>query len=172
MARRRFRRASGREANRVSLQKPLKTARISPWRGFSKGRSGARRACSARGRSRDGGVDFGRSEGVAGGDVREAHQRMHQGELPRVIELEARDALSGRGDCWFSKFLQLAAINKGLQDVLLDVEIVVVDGRPGLAEGGKVVHRFVDAVIVDVVACRFCAQDQVIADILPDKPFA
>ena len=77
--------------------------------------------------------------------------------------------LPARGDCWFSKFSQLAAINKGLQDVLLHVEIVVVDGRHGLAEGGKVFHRFVDAVIVDVVACRFCAQDQVIADILLDK---
>jgi hypothetical protein len=32
--------------------------------------------------------------------------------------------------------------------------------------GGKVFDRFVDAVIVDVVACRFCAQDEVIADIL------
>ncbi len=35
--------------------------------------------------------------------------------------------------------------------------------------GGKIFHRFVDAVIVDVVACRFCAQDEVIADILLDK---
>ena len=72
-----------------------------------------------------------------------------------LIELEARDALSGRGDCWFSKFSQLAAINKGLQDVLLHVEIVVVDGRHGLAEGGKVFQRFVDAVIVDVVPLSF-----------------
>jgi hypothetical protein len=31
------------------------------------------------------------------------------------------------------------------------VEIVVVDGRQGLAEDGKVFDRFVDAVIVDVV---------------------
>src|SRR5215471_6711732 len=37
----------------------------------------------------DGGVDFGGSEGVAGGDVREAHQRMHERKLPGVIELEA-----------------------------------------------------------------------------------
>jgi hypothetical protein len=68
------------------------------------------------------GVDFARSEGVAGGDVREAHERVHEGKLPRVIELEARD------DCRFRNFSQLAAINKGLQDVLLHVEIVVVDG--------------------------------------------
>jgi hypothetical protein len=95
--------------------------------------------------------------------VREAHQRVHEGKLPRVIELEARDALSGRGDCWFRKLSELAAINKGLQDVLLHVEIVVVDGRHGLAEDGRVFHRFVDPVIIDIVACRFCAQDEVIA---------
>ncbi len=46
----------------------------------------------------DNGVDFGSGEGIAGGDVREADERMHQGELPRVIELEARNALSGRRD--------------------------------------------------------------------------
>jgi hypothetical protein len=50
------------------------------------------------------------------------------------------------------------------------VEIVVVDGRQGLAEDGKVFDRFVDAVIVDVVACQFCEQDEMIADILLDKP--
>ena len=33
-----------------------------------------------------------------------------------------------------ASFSQLAAINDGLQDVLLHVEIVVVDGRHGLAE--------------------------------------
>jgi hypothetical protein len=33
--------------------------------------------------------------------MREAHQRMHEGKL-NVVELEARDALCGRGDCWFS----------------------------------------------------------------------
>jgi hypothetical protein len=87
----------------------------------------------------------------------------YEGKLAGVIELEARDALSGSGDCRLCKFSQLAAVHKGLQDVLLDVEIVVVDGRHGLAEGGKVFHRFVDAVIVDVVACRFCAQAEVIA---------
>jgi hypothetical protein len=76
-------------------------------------------------------VDFARSEGVAGGDVREAHERVHEGKLPRVIELEARD------DCWFRKFSQLAAINKGLQDVLLHVEIVVVDGRLALRRAGR-----------------------------------
>ena len=37
----------------------------------------------------DGGMDFGGGEGIAGCDVCEACERMHQGELPRMIELEA-----------------------------------------------------------------------------------
>jgi hypothetical protein len=49
----------------------------------------------------DGGMDFGSGEGIASRDVREADERMHEGELPRVIELEARNALSGSRDCRF-----------------------------------------------------------------------
>jgi hypothetical protein len=77
----------------------------------------------------DGGVDFGSGEGTAGRNVREAHERMHEGELPRVIELEARNALSRRGDRWFRELSQLAAIDKGFEDILLDVEVVIVDRR-------------------------------------------
>jgi hypothetical protein len=74
-------------------------------------------------------VDFGGGEGIAGCDVCEAYERVHQGELPRVIELEAWDALSGRRDRRFRELSQLAAIDKGFQDILLDVEVVVVDRR-------------------------------------------
>ena len=73
-------------------------------------------------------------------------------ELPGVIELEARNALSCRRDCRFGEFSQLAAIDKGLQDILLHVEIVVVDRRQGVAQDGEIFHRFVDAVVFDVVA--------------------
>jgi hypothetical protein len=58
---------------------------------------------------------------------------MHEGELPWMIELEAWNALSGRRDRRFGQFSQLAAINKGLQDILLHVEIVVVDRGQSLA---------------------------------------
>src|SRR6266852_8471117 len=51
----------------------------------------------------DGGVDFGSGEGIASRDVREADERMHQGELPWVIEFEARNALSGSRDRRLSK---------------------------------------------------------------------
>ena len=48
-------------------------------------------------------------------------------------------------------------------------EIVVVDRREGLTEHGEIFHRFVDAIVFDVVACRFCAQDEVVANVLLDK---
>ena len=77
----------------------------------------------------DGGVDFGSGEGIAGRNVCEADERMHEGELPRVIELEARNALSRRRDRRLRELSQLAAIDKGLQNILLHVEVVVVDRR-------------------------------------------
>ena len=77
----------------------------------------------------DGGMDFGSGEGIASRDVCEAHKRVHQSKLPRMIELEAGNALSRRRDGRFCELSQLAAIDKGFQDVLLDVEVVVVDRR-------------------------------------------
>ena len=81
------------EANRVSLRKQLITARVgelgnktlgADFREVVAERSERVVLGGAAERFDDGGVDFGRSEGVAGGDVREAHQRVHEGKLPRV----------------------------------------------------------------------------------------
>ena len=82
----------------------------------------------------------------------EAHERVHQGELPRVVKLEAGDALSRWRDGRFCELSQLATINEGLQNILLYVQVVVVDRRKGIAETQQILHRFVHAVIVDVVA--------------------
>ncbi len=49
-------------------------------------------------RGEDSRVEFYGGEGIASGNVGEAHQRVHQGELSRVVELEAGDALSRRRD--------------------------------------------------------------------------
>jgi hypothetical protein len=54
---------------------------------------------------------------------------MHEGKLPRVVELEARNALSRRGDRWFRELSQLATIDKGFENILLDAEVVIVDLR-------------------------------------------
>lgn len=70
-------------------------------------------------------VEIGSGESRAGGDVGEAYQSMHEGELPRMVELQAGDSLSvGRGG-GLSQFLELASIDKSFQDVLLGVVVVV-----------------------------------------------
>jgi hypothetical protein len=42
----------------------------------------------------EGGVEFGCREGIAGRDVCEPDEGVHDGELPRMIQLEAGNALS------------------------------------------------------------------------------
>ena len=46
----------------------------------------------------DVGVDFPGAERITSGNVREAHEGVHQSELPWVIEPQPRDALSGQGN--------------------------------------------------------------------------
>ena len=66
----------------------------------------------------------------------------------------------------------MAAIDEGLQDVLLDVEVVVVDRREGITESWQILHGFLHAVIVDVVARGLGPQDEVIANVLLDEAVA
>ena len=100
------------EADRVSVPKELIPARVGELGhkafGTELGEVIAKRGeCVVVGvaaeRFDDGGVDLGCAEGIASRDVREADERMHQSELPRVIELEARNALSGSRDRRFRK---------------------------------------------------------------------
>ena len=86
-----------------------------------------------------------------------------------VVELQAGDALSRRRDRRFCEFSQLAAIDEGLHNVLLYVQVVVVDRRQRIAQRGEVLHRLVDAIVVDVVARRLGAQNEVIANVLPTR---
>ncbi len=76
----------------------------------------------------------------------EAHESAHKRKLPGVVELEARNAFSCRGDRWLGQHSQLAAVHEGFYDVLLDVAIVVVDRRERAAQGGQVFDGFLDAV--------------------------
>jgi len=94
--------------------------------------------------------------------VCEAYKRVHQCKLPRMIELEARNAFSGRCDGRFRELSQLTAINEGFQNVLLDVEVVIVDLRQRFLESRQIFDGFVDAVIVDVIARGLGPQDDVI----------
>src|SRR5258708_33818793 len=97
---------------------------------------------------------------------------MEQCELSRVIELEGRNGLSGRCDGRFRELSQLAAIDKGFQNVLLDVEGIIVDRRESFLEEREIFDGFVDAVVVDVVARGLGPQGEVIANVLLDDAVA
>jgi hypothetical protein len=72
-------------------------------------------------------MEFCSGKAVAGGDVRETHEGMHQGKLAGVIEAQSRNALSRRSDGRFGEPSQLATVNEGLKDILgiapVDVEL-------------------------------------------------
>jgi hypothetical protein len=53
---------------------------------------------------------------------------MHEGELPRAVELEARDALPAGSDRWLRKFSQLAAIDESLEEIDELATAVWIDG--------------------------------------------
>ena len=89
-----------------------------------------------------------------------------------IVELEAGGALSGGGDRRLSQVSQLPAVNEGFQDVLLNVEVVVVDGRERGAQRRKVVDCFADPVVGDVIGRRFGAQDEMVAHMLFDEAVA
>ena len=78
-------------------------------------------------------VQLFRAEGITGGDVREADEGMHQGELARMIELEAGNAFAIRQARGFGELAQLSAVDERFRDVLLEGEIAVDDCRYRLA---------------------------------------
>lgn len=61
--------------------------------------------------------------------MREANERVHQGELARVIKRKALNALLGRCDGRLRELSKPNAIDKDLWNVLLDAEIVIIDRR-------------------------------------------
>ena len=66
----------------------------------------------------------------------------------------------------------MAAIEEGLEDVLLHGEVIVVDGRERAAQLGEVIDGFANAVVGDVVGGCFGAQDEMVADVLFDEAVA
>jgi len=60
-------------------------------------------------------------KGVPRGDVREAYQGMHQGQLPRMIELQTGDAFAVREDVGCLRLRSWPRSRK-FQDVLLNIQ--------------------------------------------------
>ncbi len=73
------------------------------------------------------GVEFCSGKGAFGGDVGEAQQGVHQGQLPRMIELQTGNPFAVGEDRGLAELAELAAIDKGFENVLLNVEVVVDD---------------------------------------------
>ena len=78
-------------------------------------------------------MDLGAGEGVAGWDVREANECVHKRQLPQVIQFQAGDAFAVGQQRGLTEMPELAAVDEGLQDVLLDVEVAVRDALQRLA---------------------------------------
>ena len=72
-------------------------------------------------------VDLGGGEGAASGDVGEAHEGVHQGELSGMVDFEARNAPPGWTNGRLGELAKLTAVDEGLQDVLLHIEVVIGD---------------------------------------------
>ena len=99
----------------------------------------------------------------------EAYQGMHQRQLPWIVQFQAGNAFTAGKHGGLGQLLQLASVDKGFQDVLLDVEVVVADGRQPVSQLGQVFHRLFDPIVGDVIGSRLGAQAQVIADILLEE---
>ena len=117
-------------------------------------------------------IDFAGAEGVGGWDLCNADKSVHEGQLPGIVELEARNAFAGCGDGGFGQPLELAAIDKRLEDILLDIQVIVIDRRELVAQGRKVLDSLVHAVVGHVVGGGLGPEDQVVAPVLLDKAVA
>src|SRR5438874_5160480 len=117
-------------------------------------------------------MQVGRGEGAPRGNVGEADQGVHEGELAGMVELEPRDALAvgeeGRG----GERAELAAIDERLQDVLLDVEVLVDDAGHPFAEAREVLDGLGDPVVGHMVGGGLRPEQEMVADVLLDEAVA
>ena len=96
----------------------------------------------------------------------ETHQGVHQSQLPWVIEFEPRDAFTAGKHCGLDQVMQLTAVDKAFQNVLLNVKIIVANAGEPVSELWEIFDSFFDPIVGHVIGGRFGAQAQVIADIL------
>src|SRR5260370_2033550 len=97
---------------------------------------------------------------------------MHEGQLPSVIELQTGDAFAVREDGGLAEVSQLAAIEEGFQDVLLNIQVVVNNRGELLAEFWKMVDGLFHGVVGNIVGGGFGAKQKMIANILFDESVA
>src|ERR1700758_3581125 len=112
------------------------------------------------------GIKLGGGEGVARSDVSEAYQGVHEGQLSWVVEFEPRDAFTTGKHGGLCQFVELASVNKALQDVLLNIKGVVANGGELVSKLREVFDGLFDPIGGHVISSRLGAQAQVIADVL------
>jgi hypothetical protein len=98
--------------------------------------------------------------------VSEAYQGVHESQLPWVVEFESRDAFTAGKDGGLCQVMELSSVNEAFEDILLDVKIVVANGREPVAELGEVFDGLFDPIGGDVIGSWLGAQAEVIADVL------
>ena len=91
-----------------------------------------------------------------------------QGQLPDY-PVSGQGSVCRWADRGFGKLAQLSAVDEGLQDILLDVEVVVSDRGKPLAQLGQMLDGLFDAVVGHIVGRRFGVKYEPIADVLFDK---
>lgn len=109
-----------------------------------------------------------RGEVSPSGNVREADESMHQGKLSRVVELQSRDTFPAGCDRRCDQSLELSSVNECFKDVLLDIEVVLIDGTQPLAHFGEVLDSFADSKPADIVTGNFGTKDPAVSDVLLD----
>ena len=87
------------------------------------------------------GIKLSSRKGVSRGDVSEPYQGMHQRKLAWVVEFQAGNPFTTGKHCGLSQVTQLPSVDKGFQNVLLDGEIIIADGRQLISELGQVFDR-------------------------------
>ena len=112
------------------------------------------------------GIKLSSGKGIAGSDVSEANQGVHEGQLSWVVEFEPRDAFTTGKHGGLCQFVELASVNKALQDVLLNIKIVVANGGELVSELGEVFDGLFDSIGSHVISRRLGAQAEVIANVL------
>src|SRR6266498_1102519 len=111
-------------------------------------------------------------ERALGRDVGEADERMHHGELPRVVQLQSWDAFAVGEDGGLAQGSELAPIDERFQDVLLHMQIGV-DNRGQLGpQLGEMVNGLGHPIVRHVVGSGLGTEQEMIADVLLDEPVA
>jgi hypothetical protein len=85
-------------------------------------------------------MNFGAGEGIAGGDMGEPDQCLHERQLARMVDLQPGDPLATGPHRRLAELAQQTTVHEGFQDVLLDIEITIDDRLQRRAQLGQILY--------------------------------